>query len=175
MATATGAPPAEVWLPVPGFPAYEASSAGRIRRATGGRGARAGHVLRQPVGSHGYPVLNLRHDGRSRQHLVHRLVAAAFLGPCPSGHEVNHRNGVKTDAAPSNLEYGTRQHNIDHARDTGLLRRGDNHPNAKLTRREVHAIRGLRGRVSQRRLAAMYGVSQAAICRATLGENWASA
>lgn len=36
---------------------------------------------------------------------VHRLVAAAFFGPCPEGYEVHHRDEDKTNNLPDNFEY----------------------------------------------------------------------
>ena len=48
-----------------------------------------------------------RHGERCR-FLVHRLVAAAFIGPCPAGKEVHHKNGLKHDNQRSNLELWTK-------------------------------------------------------------------
>lgn len=45
-------------------------------------------------------------------HLVHRLVATAFLGPCPKGQEVLHKDDDRMNGRLDNLEYGTRLKNI---------------------------------------------------------------
>ena len=107
----------EEWRLVPGFP-YEASSLGRIRRATDVIGNRGAHVLKAGTVLHG-----ARHSGG---YLVvggryfHRFVASAFL-PNPDGlPEVNHKNGDKADNRPENLEWVTRSQNAKHAHDTGL-------------------------------------------------------
>lgn len=42
---------------------------------------------------------------------VHRLVMAAFVGPCPDGIEVCHNNGNPADNRLSNLRYGTHSEN----------------------------------------------------------------
>ena len=71
----------------------------------------------------GYAAVKLRlNNSVSRTRLVHRLVAAAFLGPCPDGQEVLHGNGQRLDNRLENLRYGTRQENV-----MDTIRHG-NHP-----------------------------------------------
>ena len=43
---------------------------------------------------------------------VHRLIARAFLGVEPKGHQVDHINGDKLDNTPSNLRYVTPSQNL---------------------------------------------------------------
>lgn len=50
--------------------------------------------------------------GRGNSKQVHRLVAEAFLGPCPDGCEVLHRNGIPSDNRVDNLRWGTRSENL---------------------------------------------------------------
>ena len=51
-----------------------------------------------------------------RTHLVHRLVAASFLGPPPSPvhSQINHKDGKKSNNAVDNLEYATPAENNAH-------------------------------------------------------------
>lgn len=65
---------------------------------------------------------------------VHALVAEAFIGPRPSGLEVNHKDGDKRNNRPENLEYVTRSENMRHCFRIGLGNppRGDNHFSVKL-------------------------------------------
>lgn len=58
--------------------------------------------------------------GRSKQIMLHRLVALVFIGP--DDRLVNHKNGNKRDNRPENLEYMTVAENNDHAAKTGLTR-----------------------------------------------------
>jgi hypothetical protein len=103
----------EEWRPVVGYEGlYEVSNLGRVQR---------GDRLRKlSPNDYGYIVVQLWRDGQYRQFLVHVLVAAAFLGPCPDGYEVNHKHGDKADNRASELEYMTRSDNNKHAYTTGL-------------------------------------------------------
>ena len=97
----------EQWRPVVGWEGlYEVSSEGRVRSFR--RGAN-GRILRPGIASHGYPTVAL---GRGNTQSVHVLVAAAFIGPCPEGQEVRHRDGKRSNPKAENLHYGTRGQNI---------------------------------------------------------------
>ena len=58
---------------------------------------------------------NLWRDNRYTTRTVHSLVAEAFIGPCPEGMEVRHRNGDQTNSRLSNLTYGTHADNMQDA------------------------------------------------------------
>lgn len=175
----------EEWRPVPGFEAtYEVSNLGRVRRSgkasvSGkgrGGGARIGRVLRGAAWT-GYPTVPLWQNGIPHVRLVHILVAAAFLGPCPTGKEVNHKDGVRSNPHASNLEYVTRGGNMEHAYRTGLRASGEGHHWAKLTPDEVHAIRAehalrIRGYSGYRPIARRYGVTREAVRLIIKGQNW---
>ena len=62
----------------------------------------------------------LSKQGVTTNHLVHRLVAIAFL-PNPNGlPEVNHKDGNKQNATVENLEWCSGSENLYHAYDAGL-------------------------------------------------------
>lgn len=109
----------EKWRDVVGFEGYYmVSSEGRVKshdRLCNGRyGKRQvkGRML-SPKITKGtdYPAVNLMLNGESTMRTVHSLVAEAFIGPRPEGHEVRHRNGKKPDCRASNLRYATRKRN----------------------------------------------------------------
>jgi hypothetical protein len=167
------------WKAVVGFEeTYEVSDSGDIRRVGSGRGAKLGRILQQADHPQGYKLVSLWKENKGTNFLVHRVVAMAFLGPVPTGTEVNHINGDKADNRPENLEYVTRKENIHHAMQTGLTNvLGEDNPCAKLTYEQVREIRRLHvpGKYGYKRLAAEFGVSWEAIRNIIKGYAWASA
>jgi hypothetical protein len=165
----------EEWRPVVGYEGlYEVSSLGRVRRVGTGKGARAGHIL-TPALSCGYPSVGLYRDGRQLRRRIYQLVAAAFIGPCPPGREINHKDGVRTNSRPENLEYLTRLENVHHGYRTTGGNRGERHGHAKLTEADVREILAARPLPwgGQTRLAARYSVCQQTIQAIVAGKGWA--
>lgn len=116
-------------------------------------------------------------NGRRYYTCAHRLVWHALRGPIPFGMVINHKNGVKTDNRPENLELSTYSANLSHAHRNGLLdQRGELNPAARLTNRQVAEIR-LRyssDNISQSALGAIYSVSPKTISKIVRGERRAS-
>lgn len=168
------------WRPIPSLPGLEASDTGLIR-------------LRGRI-KHQYPLSRtenyMRIKWRNKTHLVHRLVAEAFLGPSPL--EVNHKDGVKNSNHLHNLEYVTTRENIIHAYATGLNdnvrsassaawkrmhrlklikhSKGEAHVCAKLTEQKVREIR--KSPLSRKKLALVYGVSESTIRSVKERRSW---
>lgn len=162
----------ETWRPISGWPDYEVSDLGRVRRVTGGRGVRAGRVLRPGSQPNGYLGVNLYLNGVRTRRTVHSLVADAFLGGRPPGYEVNHLHPPKTDNRAVNLEVTTSAGNKAHAVATGLAAMGARNASTKLTDEEVIAIRAAcAAGLSQRAVAAMFGVSQPHVSDLVLGKK----
>lgn len=111
---------AERWLPVVGYEGlYEVSDHGRVRsldRVVRGRADSArvvrGRVLTPRLREDGHLDVSLWRENVGRNGKVHRLVMAAFEGPCPAGLEVLHGDGNGLHNERSNLRYGTRAENI---------------------------------------------------------------
>lgn len=75
-----------------------------------------------------YLSVALSEGGKRTTKQVHRLVAEAWIGPCPNGQEVCHGEGGQLDNSVSNLRYGTRS-------DNGLDKRRDGTHGGKPVRR----------------------------------------
>jgi uncharacterized protein (DUF433 family) len=166
----------EQWRPVDGYP-YEVSDQGRLRRLGRASGTRPGLVLKSHPDRMGYRRVGLRRCGEpQRIVLVHRLVLGAFVGPRRPGFWTNHKNGDKADNRLANLEWLTQSENQIHAYRHHLQRAGEAHGGAKLTERQVLAIRtrytGAYGQ--QTALGREYGVSQNLISKIVRGEAWTS-
>lgn len=59
-------------------------------------------------------------DNKKKTVLVHRLIAKTFIPNPENKPEVNHINGNKLDNTLSNLEWVTREENMQHSFDNGL-------------------------------------------------------
>ena len=95
----------EIWRPVVGYEGvYSVSENGVIRREIP-----RPRTVAQSKNRTGYMIAMIRWRGRTKCVQVHRLVAAAFIGPCPSGHQVNHKDGQKHNNQAGNLEYVLRE------------------------------------------------------------------
>jgi hypothetical protein len=155
----TDSPPAlERWLPVPGYEGfYEVSDLGRVRSLA--RQGTYGRTLKPIPDSHGYLRVVLSCDKRRRGRYVHQLVLLAFIGPCPTGHEVRHGPAGKLDNRLSNLSYGTY--------------RGEGHHQSKLTELIVLECRRRAAAGEQQlALAHEFGISQSAMNAAIRGKTW---
>lgn len=176
----------EKWKSIPGFNgAYEASNLGRIRRCVtvskrGGRGhdsGEAGHIMALIVNWDGYVRCALWDGHKQKFSPVHRLVALAFHGDPPTkNHIINHKDGVKGNNVPDNIEWVTRSENHYHS--LNVLKNkpshGEKHWKSVLNE---NAVRDIRSRVSagemQKTLAEYYGVTQGHISFIVSRKLWA--
>jgi hypothetical protein len=63
-----------------------------------------------------YVAVTLSKNGESRSYSVHRLVAEAFIPNPDNFPEVNHKDKNTTNNCVNNLEWCTRQYNIDYSK-----------------------------------------------------------
>lgn len=172
--------PNEVWWKdIPGYEGmYQISSAGDIKSLKRHieNGSPSGMILSERMLAHnitprGYHEVSLRKNGKGKQVYVHRLVADAFLA-LRFGETVNHIDGNKDNNNISNLEFITYAENNQHAYDTGLHRKNQDHYKAKLTNENVKEIKRLGKYDTYDNIAKKYGVSKATVRDVLENRTW---
>lgn len=127
---------------VAGWPEYEISTDGQVRRKMPARGATPGKVLKHSFHDFGYPIVELNRPGKRRRVEVHRLVAETFIGPPPTPlHQVAHFDGVCTNCSLHNLRWATPAENDADKERHGTVMLGEKNSQAKLTKNQVIEIR----------------------------------
>ena len=136
----------EEWRDICGYEGYyQVSSFGRVRSldryalsSTGQNRLLRGKLIKLGKAS-GYFKVDLSLAGSSKTFYVHRLVAAAFIGVCVDGFQVNHDDGNKLNNHVGNLEYCTPKQNMQHAIKAGL--KVHHKGSSKFTHDEIRTIR----------------------------------
>lgn len=164
----------ERWKTCAGFPDYEISDKGRVRRATdSAHGPKKGHILKPWVQPNGYLVVSLWRNGKGFNRYIHRMVAITFHGHPPAGHEVAHIDGNPANNSAINLRWATKSENHIDKRRHGTMLRGERHHSAKLTANKVTELRRAYAEgKSIDRLANETGVHRMTIYRAVKRLSW---
>jgi len=124
----------EIWKPIREYRGYyEVSNLGRVRSVTRKIRRRVpadikktalytykGKLVPFWITKKGYCRCTLNIDGKKRNHLVHQLVANAFIENPNNKKQVNHINCIKTDNNIKNLEWVTNYENYLHSVENGL-------------------------------------------------------
>jgi len=97
----------EFWNVIKTHDNYAVSSIGRVMNLNTGK------VLKHQISKRGgnYVFINLCKDGHRINCNVHILVARAFLGNCPPGKLVHHKDTDRMNPKLDNLEYITHKEN----------------------------------------------------------------
>ncbi|MGA0604919.1 NUMOD4 motif-containing HNH endonuclease [Phenylobacterium sp. VNQ135] len=171
---------AEEWRDAPGYPGYQVSSEGGVRSldryVTALRRGKPWVMFRRGA------ALKLKRDrtgylraemGKGNYELVHRLVLAAFVGPCPAGCEGAHNDGRRDNNRLANLRWATKSENQRDRFVHGTMLTGERAPMAKLTAEQVAEMRSLANTRTQTQLAAEFGVCQAHVSDILRRKAWA--
>lgn len=162
----------ELWVPAYGFEdETEVSDQGRWRRPQGI--ARRGCLTK-----FGYRRFLPRVAGKQINLPMHRVVLQSFWRQPLDGLVVNHLNGVRDDNRLFNLEACTQKENVHHSLYVLGSKfgtnpcRGERNPNSRFTADTVLRIREMEGTMTQREIAAIYGVTQGSINLILRRKNW---
>lgn len=172
----------EIWRPVVGYESlYSVSNLGRVRseerlvvRQGGNNYLQKARIMKPGAGvKSGYLTLRLSNKGETKTQYVHHLVLAAFAGPKALGQEACHCDGNRTNNVKNNLRWGTRKENHADKNLHGTSPVGERHPMAKLSEKEVLALRSRRNEgLSFTELSNEFGVTRMTAHRAATGTSW---
>lgn len=145
-------------------------------------------VWTSKIHSHGYGLIGIG-DTPQKYLYAHRISYEMAIGPIPEDMEVCHRCDNPPCVRPSHLYLGTHAENMRDASLTGRFQTGDQHwsrrmpgrmprgerkHNAKLTDDDVREIRRLcSAGLSQRAIAAQFGVTQSIVSEILNSKRWA--
>lgn len=102
--------PVEEWADVPGYPTYQVSESGKVRRIwRRGFSAVCKPLTLKTQKRFGDDCVRVEKDGKRCHVQVKRMVALAFFGGVPKGKCIYHRNGISSDNSRDNIAFGTRR------------------------------------------------------------------
>lgn len=109
-----------VWKPYPECPFVEANQFGDVRikdryvKTKKGLRFVKGRVLKQIPQANGYMKVRFSVNNKEFYLFTHRIIAAAFIYNPDNLPEVNHKDSNRANNAVSNLEWCTRQYNMQY-------------------------------------------------------------
>lgn len=123
---------------------------------------------------HGYGIYGTRiGDRKTGERLAHRLAYMAWNGDIEEGQHVRHRCDNPPCINPDHLELGTHADNMNDAKQRGRTARGESHGRAKLTERDVLAVREASASgESYRSIGARYGVNKYTVGKIVRQQKW---
>lgn len=120
----------EEWRPIKGFPHYQVSDQGNVRRVyIDLRNHKLTNTDLKPyVNPRGYLSVSLCFDTRVKNVRINRLVCRAFHGDPPDEkYHAAHNNGLRDDNRAKNLRWALPKENEKDKRRHGTVAKGDRH------------------------------------------------
>lgn len=174
----------EIWKPIARFGnVIEASNLGKVRRVDSMVFCRNGHkrlakarVFKSRKHPWGYEWFEFSVEGKVYRDFGHRLVMEAFVGRCPDGHYVLHRDNNPKNNCLENLRYGTPKENCADKLMHGTQKTGEQVSWHKLKEAQIVDIRCRRAdgeKLSD--IAGDYEVSEVYVWQICTGKKWPNA
>ena len=152
------------WIKLPKHSNYMVSETGEIYSLKTNR------ILKKQITKRGYYEVKLSEKGKTKTHLLHRLVALCFFGK--STLTVNHKDSNKLNNHLINLEYCTQTENMKHAFENELMESGIDRYNSKLNIKDIFYILNQKGKKSTMAIGKEVGVDQSTIVRIQNGKRY---
>lgn len=97
------------WIDLPGSNGYQVNYEGQIRKLF--KSGLVHHVepFKRKTSYKSLFWVSIKYKGKKGTYSLAKIVADTFLGPCPKGYVVIHRNGCASDNCAGNLKYVTRK------------------------------------------------------------------
>lgn len=127
----------------------------------------------------GYRLVKVMRNGEQVTAYAHRVVFICLKGDIPYLLTVNHKNGVKSDNRPDNLELATKSEQTRHAidilhRHRTLNQAGENSVVTTLDNMAVSEIRIRRNKGDKlKKIAKDFNISESSVSAIVLGKRWA--
>lgn len=126
----------EEWRNIEGYEGlYQVSNLGRVKslermcRNKNGLRVVKERIMKNSKNSQGYYEVRLTKNGVGKLHLVHRLVAHAFIPNKNNLQQVNHKDETRTNNCVENLEWCTQIYNLSYGtRNRRIGVKNTNHP-----------------------------------------------
>lgn len=149
----------EVWKNITGYEGlYQVSNYGRVKSFHNNKET----ILKQFFNrkNEQYLRVGLSKNKKKTAHLVHRLVAEAFIENQDNKEQINHIDGNPSNNYVENLQWATPSENSQHAHDTLLTKDVEHYK--KLNYKQVNEIFDLvwHSRLSQEEIAKIYDISR---------------
>jgi transcriptional regulator CtsR len=166
----------EIWKRVPNYNRYKVSNTGLIKTFDW-KGSGQTRIMKPSKDNSGYLRTMLkRDDGIIHTIKVHRIVAQTFIENTENKPEINHLDACKTNNNTYNLEWCTRQENIQHSIDNGLMvsHCGEKNGCSKLKEHQVKEIRNKfkPRKYTRQMLADEFNVKPSTIKDVILRKSW---
>lgn len=164
----------EVWKEVGGFDGmYKVSNLGRVKSYNLNK---IGNILKPRTYSNYDSVVLTDKEGSFKKHMVHRLVAYAFIQNPDNLPQVNHLDGNKHNNLVENLEWCTQQQNAKHAYNVLYpdKNKGEGNAFSILTNKIVLEIFEMTesGEYRHWEIAEKYGIDRSTVTDIARGKSW---